>query len=254
MTAVNYLWNPLNDNIVEEFDDLGNTIAEYTTESELFGNLLSQYRDSQESFFHFDGVGSTVAITNAGGQVTDTRSYSAFGETTEQSGNMVLPFQYVGMKEYYQDIETDTYDIRRRLYQRLLGRWLTTDPTGLSRVFSQYVYVDCNPLRWIDCSGESIQPTPRRPRDLPSFPVYAGLKYSCFSGVAVCGGHCGCTALGTHTGLLLALEAALLSCCEWSCTCGYLAPLEQPRALEDCIEIAIRFAGFFWGDVTCNCT
>ena len=33
MPVVNYLWNPLNDNIVREFDDAGAVIAEYTTEA-----------------------------------------------------------------------------------------------------------------------------------------------------------------------------------------------------------------------------
>lgn len=42
MTAVNYLWNPINDNIVREFDDAGNAIAEYTTEPDLYGNVVSQ--------------------------------------------------------------------------------------------------------------------------------------------------------------------------------------------------------------------
>ena len=37
MVAVNYLWNPINDNIVREFDDAGATIAGYTTEPDLHG-------------------------------------------------------------------------------------------------------------------------------------------------------------------------------------------------------------------------
>ena len=41
MPVVNYLWNPLNDNIVREFDDAGTVIAEYTTEAALFGNVIS---------------------------------------------------------------------------------------------------------------------------------------------------------------------------------------------------------------------
>lgn len=42
MTIVNYDWDEDEDNIVEEYDDTGATIAEYTTEPDLFGNVISQ--------------------------------------------------------------------------------------------------------------------------------------------------------------------------------------------------------------------
>lgn len=99
MTAVNYLWNPINDNIVEEFDDAGNTIAEYTTEPDEFGDVISQYRDGQESFYHTNGQGSTLALTNANGDVT--YAYSAFGEVTAHTGSTVNPFQYVGQRRLF---------------------------------------------------------------------------------------------------------------------------------------------------------
>jgi len=47
MVAVNYLWNPINDNIVREFDDSGTTIAEYTTEPDPYGNVITQYRNGE---------------------------------------------------------------------------------------------------------------------------------------------------------------------------------------------------------------
>ena len=122
MPVVNYLWNPLNDNIVREFDDAGTVIAEYTTESNQFGNVVSQRRNGQDSVYHYDGQGSTVALTNANGDVTDTYAYSAFGEVTAQTGNTVNPFQYIGMKGYYRDIETGEYEVRRRTLS-LRARW-----------------------------------------------------------------------------------------------------------------------------------
>lgn len=153
MTAVNYLWNPLNKNIVREFDDVGGTVAEYTTEPEEFGNVVSQRRNGQNSTFHYDGQGSTLAVTNSAGSITDTRSYSAFGETTEQTGNTVIPFQYMGQSGGYQDIVDNiyTYYIRYRTLSISTGRWLSTDP--ISRNISDYIFVDNDPATQIDPSG-----------------------------------------------------------------------------------------------------
>lgn len=64
MTIVNYDWDD-EDNIVEEYDDAGTSVAEYTTEPNRFGNVISQRRGSQDSYFHFDGSGSTLTVTDA---------------------------------------------------------------------------------------------------------------------------------------------------------------------------------------------
>ena len=43
MAVKNYWWDPLEDAIVAEYDDNGNTTARYTTDPE--GNLLSEHRN-----------------------------------------------------------------------------------------------------------------------------------------------------------------------------------------------------------------
>jgi len=166
MTAVNYLWNPLNDNIVEEFDDAGGTVTEYTTEPSHFGNVISQNLAGQESFLHFDGVGSILAVTDSTGTVTDTRSYSAFGETTEQLGSTVLPLQFVGQAGYYRDAESGEYDIRRRPYAMTRGRWLSNDPARAHFDTSIYIYSSNRPVSLTDPAGL----LPRIPRPCPVLP------------------------------------------------------------------------------------
>ena len=153
MPVVNYLWNPLNDNIVREFDDEGNTIADYTTESGLHGNVISQRRDGQDSVYHYDGQGSTLALTNANGDVTDTYAYNAFGEVTARTGSTVNPFQYIGQKGYYRDAETGEYDVRQRPLQALRGRWLSLDPIRPAAFKSGYEYCSNRPLVEVDPSG-----------------------------------------------------------------------------------------------------
>jgi RHS repeat-associated protein len=154
MTAVNYLWNPINDNIVREFDDAGNTVAEYTTEPDLYGNVVSQYRNGQTSYLLSDGQGNTTELTNDAGSVTDTIRYSAFGEVTERTGTTEIPFQYVGQKGYYRDSDTAKYSIRQRPLSSRNGRWLTTDPLGLA-LSNENLYIFCanSPFMLIDPSG-----------------------------------------------------------------------------------------------------
>jgi RHS repeat-associated protein len=131
MPVVNYDWDELEDNIVEEYDDAGATIADYTTEPDHFGNVISQHRGGQSSFFHYDGQGSTLAVTDEDQNVTDTRAYSAFGETAESAGDALVPFQYSGQKGYYRDGLTGQYLVRRRPYEPAKGRWSSPDPVPL---------------------------------------------------------------------------------------------------------------------------
>jgi hypothetical protein len=60
----NFFWDPLSDNILKERDETGAVTAEYTTEPELYGNLISQNRGGVDSQYHFDAVGSILALTD----------------------------------------------------------------------------------------------------------------------------------------------------------------------------------------------
>ena len=157
MPVVNYDWDELEDNIVEEYDDAGVTIADYTTEPDHFGNVISQHRGGQSRFFHYDGQGSTVAVTDGNQSNTDVRAYSAFGETTEDTGITLFPFQYVGEKGYYNDILTGEYLARTRPHRPIDSRWLSVDSLYLAaNTVGPYVYSLNNPLRYFDASG--LQP------------------------------------------------------------------------------------------------
>ena len=46
-----YLWDPLEDNVIAEFDESNNLIVDYTTEPELYGNVISQHRDGETNVF-----------------------------------------------------------------------------------------------------------------------------------------------------------------------------------------------------------
>ena len=140
MPIVNYDWDEDEDNIVEEYDDTGSTIAEYTTEPNQFGDVISQCRSGQESFYHTDGQGSTLALTDANGDATDTFAYSAFGEVTAQTSSTVNPFQYIGQKQYYRDAETGDYEVRIRPLDPGIARWRSADRFDYLDIINAYLY------------------------------------------------------------------------------------------------------------------
>src|SRR5262245_49154371 len=155
MPVVNYDWDELEDNIVEEYDDPGAIIADYTTEPDHFGNVISQHRSGQSSFFHYDAQGSTLAVTDDNQHVTDTFAYTAFGEVTERTGTTEVPFQYIGQRGYYTDGLTGQLLVRRRVYDPQTSGWLAVDQAGIRwSVTNWYGYVSNSPTVLVDASGE----------------------------------------------------------------------------------------------------
>ena len=153
MAEINFFWDPLSDNILQERDAIGSLAAEYSTEPGLYGNIISQSRGGVESQFHFDALGSTLAVTNNDQHVTDSSAYSAFGEITEVSGGTDLSVRYIGRHGYRQCIVGDCHSVRRRTYVPDLIRWDSTDQYWSVFGASRYIYCRNNSTLLIDPSG-----------------------------------------------------------------------------------------------------
>ena len=151
MPTVNYLWNPINDSIIKEFDDAGSTIAEYTTEPD--GSLISEHRSGVTYQHHYDGQGNTRALTNDQGEVTDTFAYTSNGELTERTGTTPTPIQFGGEHGYHTDQTTGQIMARRRAFSHRQGRWLSVDPLAILDDPNLYRYANNNPVNLIDPSG-----------------------------------------------------------------------------------------------------
>jgi RHS repeat-associated protein len=147
--TVKYIWD--NQNILQEYDVT--TEAQFNYQPEAYGNLISQYRDAESSFYHYDGSYSASALTDASEAETDAYKYAAFGETTSSSGMTVNPFTWKGEIGYYQDEDGQTL-VRNRRYSAGQGRFLSEDPLGLESGESNFfAYVGNNPVNSIDPSG-----------------------------------------------------------------------------------------------------
>ena len=106
-------------------------------------------------YFHADHLGSTSAITDANGSLTQHVLYFAYGETfiDEHRNSTNSPYLYNG-KEY--DEETGRYYYGARYYDPRVSLWIGVDPlAGKYPTMSPYNYCNGNPINLIDPDGRS---------------------------------------------------------------------------------------------------
>lgn len=170
MTTTTYFWDQTTDAVMEEFDGGGTVQATYTRRPELYGPLISQYRGSSTSYYHFDALGSTRALTNDTQAVTDSYTYDVWGVAVASSGSTENSQRWVGRMGYAQSTTLNLLCVRTRSYSTIAARWMSHDPIWFSTETNPYAYAQFNPATVIDPSGEKIaipNPLPT-PKDNPS--------------------------------------------------------------------------------------
>lgn len=138
--------------VLAEMDGMNNLRTQYTRAFEM---LLRMDQDASESWILHGGDLSTRLLANGSGDITDTWIYDAFGKILHRTGTTKNEFLFAG--EQY-DANTGYYFLRSRYYQPDAGRFISRDhapyqafdPENLHR----YVYVNNNPLKYHDPSGE----------------------------------------------------------------------------------------------------
>ncbi len=116
-------------------------------------------------YYHYDGLGSVVALTDKGGNVVKKYNYSPFGTLVPQgvASPYLTPARerlhkhfppsrkntitYTG-REY--DPDSGLYFYRARYYDSRVGRFTSKDPI---RSINPYVYVGNNPINYTDPYG-----------------------------------------------------------------------------------------------------
>lgn len=105
---------------------------------------------------HYDNRGSTVAITNGQGTVTDTFTYGPYGEQCGRTGKTRTPFLYNGRY----GVETDTnglYYMRARYYNPDIKRFINQDVIQGSLdnaiTLNRFAYANGNPISYLDPFG-----------------------------------------------------------------------------------------------------
>ncbi|MDP4095829.1 pre-toxin TG domain-containing protein [Paenibacillus sp. P96] len=108
--------------------------------------------------YHYDRRGSTVALTDAAGEVTDTYEYGAYGELFSHEGNSTQPFLYNGRDGVMTDAN-GLYHMRARYYnpeiKRFINRDVVTGTVTDTPTLNRYAYVNGNPISYVDPFGLS---------------------------------------------------------------------------------------------------
>lgn len=107
------------------------------------------------TYYHFDQTGSTIALTNAAGAVTDRIAYTPYGTITARTGTNDTPFLYIGGLGVTVD-PNGLHHMRARFYNALLGRFVNADPIGFAGGMNWYAYSGNNPVLRNDPSGEFL--------------------------------------------------------------------------------------------------
>jgi len=111
--------------------------------------------------YHYDYRGSTVALTNVQGVVTDTYTYGAYGELLTHTGTSDTPFLYNGRDGVLTEAN-GLYYMRARYYASEIKRFINADSKkgsiNNSKSLNIYAFVIGNPISLIDPSGLSSEP------------------------------------------------------------------------------------------------
>jgi RHS repeat-associated protein len=146
--------------VVDNNGRLSQVIAELDQDEQVLvsylhgDDLISQSRDSATHFYHYDGLGSTRALSSQTATVTDSYDYEAFGELLGQTGSTENNYLYTGEQI---DPNTGNYYLRARFYNPGSGRFLSMDSfEGVPQdpvTLHKYLYGNGDPVNVVDPSG-----------------------------------------------------------------------------------------------------
>jgi len=115
--------------------------------------------DNKVYYYHFDGLGSVIALTDTSGTFVEYYEYDVFGQPTiwdastmeiVESSTVGNPYMFTARR--YDD-ETGLYYYRARYYDPYIGRFLQTDPIGYYGGLNLYTYCWSNSINWVDPHG-----------------------------------------------------------------------------------------------------
>jgi RHS repeat-associated protein len=142
-------------NVVAETDETNTPQFYY-----IYGNGLVYLIDASTDeplYYHYDPIGSTVALTDISGSVIDSYSYEEFGKLLASSNIIANRYKYVGKYGVSSAPDSLLY-MRARYYDKSSGRFISADPISPNIKnpldMHKYLYAAMNPLINKDPSGK----------------------------------------------------------------------------------------------------
>ncbi|RKH89664.1 hypothetical protein D7Y21_09840 [Corallococcus sp. AB045] len=120
------------------------------------------FQPDQELFLHVDPLGSTETVTNAQGAVEERMKFDPFG-SRRSPASLTTPISppfgavHLGFTGHEPDAESGLINMKGRMYDPVLGRFLSADPhvtyPHFGQSYNRYSYVLNNPLAFVDPTG-----------------------------------------------------------------------------------------------------
>ena len=122
--------------------------------------LIGEEVGNTFKIYHFDCRGSTIAITDASGNITDTFTYDTYGKTIEHCGNSAIIFGYNGRDGVVTDDNGLIY-MRARYYSPEMKRFINADVVAgaisSAITLNRFAYANGNPVSFVDPFGLSAE-------------------------------------------------------------------------------------------------
>ncbi|HEY9093890.1 MAG TPA: RHS repeat-associated core domain-containing protein, partial [Candidatus Cryosericum sp.] len=150
-TQVKYVYD--GDHIIAEYNNAGTLLRKYVhgpCVDEPICMIEASGTYAGTHYYHYDALGSIVAMTNSSGNVTQLYEYSVYGQVAASDASHPNRFMFTG-REF--DKDTGLYYYRARYYHPEIGRFLQTDPIGYGDGINWYAYCGNRPGALADPSG-----------------------------------------------------------------------------------------------------
>ena len=122
--------------------------------------LIGEEVNNTFKTYHFDFRGSTIAITDASGAITDTFAYDTYGKCISRTGTSDVIFGYNGRDGVVTDSNGLIY-MRARYYSPEMKRFINADIVAGSITnavtLNRFAYANGNPVSFVDPFGLSVK-------------------------------------------------------------------------------------------------
>ncbi len=139
---------------LREMDDRSATLTSYVFGLGLAADLN---RSGTARYYHFDGLGSTAALTDSTGTDAGHLAYTAFGDTAMDVGATTTRLGWVG-RYGVEGTASGLVFMRDRFYDSETGMFVSQDPQSSwgndYLAGAMYLYADGNPTDMTDPSGD----------------------------------------------------------------------------------------------------
>jgi RHS repeat-associated protein len=149
-------------------------------------SLIAAGSATFQNYYQFDGLGSTINLTDPTGAMKANYAYDPWGRSLTPMDPQQGRNKYRLSGEAF-DLSSGLYYLRARYYDPTIGRFLSPDPVMLPEMpgANSYTYVANNPSRFVDPSGQSLWDAAKKFRSatweavasVPSF-IWCSLSFS----------------------------------------------------------------------------